>query len=198
MEALWGSLICVVCYVIVLCLLCPLPNRFSLQERQAYLCFVTLSPSVFSQSLLCFLPCPCFFPVWLSLKLSFHPRFFLVPSLISFFSPLSLSPVHYISTPCPELFLSCSYREEVWGDSCCSHLCSVIGQWWSGGTGEWASHDLHTPASWQWPEGKRSHPGMEIWPTFGYVLIKCLLTFLSACQGVHLSWDLNHFWMLSV
>lgn len=61
-------------------------------------------------------------------------------------------------------------REGVWVDSCSSHLCSLIGQRRSRAAGEWANHGVHPSADWQWPEGKWSHPCLEIWPALGYVL----------------------------
>lgn len=66
--------------------------------------------------------------------------------------------------------LICRERKAVGADSCCSHLCSPVGQWWRGATGEQADHRLHPPAGWQWPQGEWWRPSLEIWPTVGYVL----------------------------
>lgn len=67
-------------------------------------------------------------------------------------------------------YFSLRHREEVWADSCRGHLRSSADRRRHRAAGERANHGVRPPASWEWPEGKRSHPCLEIWPTFGYVL----------------------------
>lgn len=149
--------------------------------------FVTLSTLlVFSHSSHLSCLSLVFFPVRVSLHNSpLSKVFFFPPSSHSLRSP----PVHLIPHshfPFPECFsltlccLSHRDREEVWVDSSCSHLCSPIGQRWSGAAGEWANHGVCPSSGRQWPERKWPHPCLAIWPAVGYVLTerqKCSLTF---------------------
>lgn len=137
--------------------------------------------SLFFHAPSCF-PLSClslvFFPVYLSPYNSPLSKifFYVAPSHSLSLLPLLctfLFPLPFLFAEILSLTLSClSHRDkgEVWIDSCCSHLCSLIGQWRSGAAGERANHSLRPPAGWQWPEGKWSHPCLEIWPAFGYVL----------------------------
>lgn len=165
----------------------PTAHTFSLWATQAYLCLVTLSNlSVSSLSTLfpsflsfpCFLSC-LFFPWQLSFiytvlcypPTTFPPTYCLLLSLLPLLCTLLPLPFRFAEFfSLTLLCFSHRNREEVWVDSCSSHLCSLIGQRWSGAAGEWANHSVHPPASWQWPEGKWSRPCLEIWCTLGYVL----------------------------
>lgn len=138
-------------------------------------CFVTLNifmyPGFFP---LCFLP-SCFPSLpFLSGSMALLYLsclvFFVTTSL---FAPVSTPPPALLPSPHLlsmllhlSLLRSRRHREEVWADSSSSHLCTPIGQRWSGAAGERTNHVLRSSAGRQQLEGEWSHPCLEIWPSF--------------------------------
>lgn len=174
----------------------PLPTACTV-SLQAHTGFVTLPnlglPSFFTRRPVSFFPVfPLFsflsvFPLTTLLYLCC----FMPPPLFSAPLPANLTASPFRSAALFSLTLSCLShrgREAVRVDSCSSNFCSLIGQWWSGAAGERANHGVRPPAGWQWPEGKWSHPCLEIWPAFGYVLAEnTQLFFLSQHESRYFS-----------